>query len=375
MHALLLSLLISAVNPAQATTSETDAAAVFMPEPAEAAAARFPPSPEQVLQLPPELSAALRDRFKSGRQLLYGRGLDLLVDFLFQPEGLGMRYRHDATYTVAEAWSTREANCLTFTLLTVALARELGYSAYAQEISDTVAWRQDGNTVFRTHHINAGVNLQGRRFTIDVASDEVIARDPPVQIGDSRLLAHYYNNRAVELMSEGALQAAESFAKMALKLEPDSASSWSNLGVIHLRQGDAAAAERDYKRAVSLDPKHLGALLNLAAQYRRSDQRVLAERIESQLRSLQNRDPFYHFLLAKELENAGNARAAARHYRDAIRLYRYEHRFYYGLARVYLTLDQPNRARRALSAAQRISEGASKDLYQAKLDILRERGS
>ena len=132
---------------------------------------------------------------------------------------------------------TREANCLTFTLLTVALARASGLRAYGQQIARSLAWRREGNTIYRTIHVNAGVRIGARPLTIDVAWDRVITGDPPEPISDQRLLAHYYNNRTVELADAGDLASARAHAALSLTLDPRHATSWSNAGAVASRAG------------------------------------------------------------------------------------------------------------------------------------------
>lgn len=329
-----------------------------------------PPHPEQVLAVPD----ALRRQFHA--QVIARGGppaerLDRLVHFLFEPGGLGMAYREDATYTVAQAYETRQANCLTFTLLAVALAREAGLDAYGQQIEETLAWRQEANTIYRTNHVNAGVRIRQRRLTLDVASDLIIARAPPLPIRDERLLAHYYNNRAAELMAQQRLSEGLAYAQRSLALDPGYATSWSNAGVLYLRSGDAAHAERSYQQALQLQPLHPGALFNLVSYYRRNGEASQAARLQQKLETVQSRDPFHHFLLATEYERKGDLVRAAKHYRRAIRLYPDEHRFHFGLARAYFQRGDTRRAGKALARARELSEGGTRQLYQAKLDILR----
>jgi Flp pilus assembly protein TadD len=139
--------------------------------------------------------------------------------------------------------------------------------------------------------------------------------------------------------------------------------------------GDSSAADRDYRRALELDPKHPGALFNLAAQYRRNGDTASALALEQRVRAIQRSDPFHYFVRALELEQQGELRESLRHYRRAIRLHGLEHRFYFGLARVYMALDQPRRAGRALLLARELSQGGSRERYQAKLDSLRRPGA
>jgi tetratricopeptide (TPR) repeat protein len=330
-----------------------------------------PPSPEQVLAIPAELRAKFQ-RQVVNQSPSPARRLNLLVDFLFDDDGLAMEYAYDATHTVEQAYRTRKANCLTFTLLAVALAREAGLEAYGQDIDDTLVWRQEQSTIYRTTHVNAGILIKRQRYSVDVAWDSVIARNPPERIPDQRLLAHFYNNRVAELMALEQMEAAAAYAAISLRLDPGYATSWSNTGVLHMRMGNKVAAERDYRRALELEPKHAGALFNMVGFYRRIGDQELADEYQQRLEKARLRDPFHQFLLAADYERHGDYARAAEHYRNAIRLHDAEHRFYFGLARAYLQLGQARRAGRALNRAQELSNGSTQALYQAKLDNLRQ---
>ncbi len=344
--------------------------AVLMASAPVAAPEAEPPAREQIMAVPPELQARLRDEVVANRPRGQAR-LQRLVEFMFEPEGLGMTYRDDATHTVEQAYATRAANCLSFTLLFVALARLAGLEASPQEIEDALAWHQRGTIVYRTNHVNAVVRLHGRRFTVDVAGDAVIVRHPPTLVSDERLLALYYNNQAAELLAQGRSKAAMNHMAIALELAPD-ASLWSNAGVLYLRSGDAAAAERAYARALALNPEHAGALLNMMILSQRSGDHGREAELRRRLEPLQRRDPFHQFLLAVDFEKQGDYRRAVEYYKRTIRLYPDEHRFYSGLASAYVQLGEIRHASRALARALALSKGAAHDLYQANLDSLRK---
>ncbi|HEY1034137.1 MAG TPA: tetratricopeptide repeat protein [Pseudoxanthomonas sp.] len=329
-----------------------------------------PPPPNDVLAIPEPLRQQFREQVLDHTRQPNAR-LERLVDFLFSPQGLGMRYEPDANHTVAEAYATRQANCMSFTLLTVALAREAGLDAYAQQVEETLAWRQDHNTLYRTQHVNAGVRIRERRFTVDVAWNEVITRKPPEPIRDERLIAHYFNNRAAQLLEQGDLKDALRHAEIALELDPGYATTWSNTGVMYLRDGDAARAELAYRHALDLDPDNAGALFNLVTFYLRAGDADAARPLQKRLDDVQARDPFHHFLVAAGFERDGDLERAAEHYRKAIRLYDGEHRFHFGLARVYFQQGDHPRASRELARARELSQGDTRALYQAKLETLR----
>ena len=341
-----------------------------------ATAALAVPSPAQILALPEPLRVEWHARVRTGEHREATR-LQQLVDYLFAapPAGLGMQYQPDATYTVAEAYAARRANCLSFTLLTVALAREAGLTAYGQEIAETLAWRKIDQTIYRSNHVNAGVRVRRQRLTVDVAWDEVIATEPPRAIDDARLFAHYYNNRAIELMQAGALAAAITYGEASLAQDAHFATSWSTLGVLHRHAGNEARARRDFEQALALDPAHPGALSNLAMQFRRDGDPARAEALLARLEMLQSRDPLHQFMQAMDAEQRGDFERAADHYRRAIRLHDGEHSFHFGLARAYLQLGRTRAATRELERARALSDGDQKQRYAAKLEKLRGGGS
>jgi tetratricopeptide (TPR) repeat protein len=332
---------------------------------------RLAPAAESLLAIPADLRDLLRERVGRAGERSQRLLLDALARFLFEADGLSMRYRPDASHSVSQAFETREANCLGFTLLSIALARELGLEAYGQEVEGGISWRREGETVFRTQHINAGVRAGGERFSIDVASNEVIALAPPKTIGDSRLLAHYYNNRLAELLAAGALEAAAAHARIGLRLDPANAALISNIGVLRNRQGRVAEAEAAWLQALDIDPGHAAALTNLSSLYGRQGDASRAARFEQRLRAVQAQDPFHQFMLGLQFEAQGDWRRAAQRFRRAIRLHPHEHRFHFGLARAYLADGADARAARALQHAQQLSDGDTRGAYAAKLEALR----
>lgn len=329
------------------------------------------PDREHVMALPPPLRLRLKTEVV-GPARTDSERLQRLVDFMIAEHGLGMQYQGDATYTVEQAFATRKGNCLTFTLLFVALAREAGLQAYAQEIDSTLAWQQQDNTLYLANHINAGVSAGGKLFTVDVSGDSLILRHPPQRVSDLHLLADYYNNRAAELMAQGEAPVAARYMRTAIELDPDYASSWNNAGVLHLRSGELDAAQSAYTRALQLDPVNAAALFNMAGLYRQTGDHPREAAFRRRLEQVQSKDPFHQFLLAVEDEQRGDFAQAVTHYQRAIRLHGDEHRFYSRLAHAYLQLGDLHRAARALAHAVALSDDATRPEYQAKLDSLRQ---
>ena len=345
-------------------------AALALPAPLAAPEAA-PPPPEQVMAVPPPLRKLLQAEVIDPARGDLDR-LQRLVRFMGDGErGLGLQYREDATYTVAEAYLNRQANCVTYTLMFLALAHLAGLEAYPQEIEETLSWQQLDDIVYRSNHVNVRVRVGRKRYLVDVGGEFVIGRHPAKRISMQRALAQYYNNRAVMLLSGQRLPAALAHADIALELDPGYPTTWSNTGVLRLRSGDRAGADRAYATALRLDPDNASALFNLVGLYQRSGDRGREALFRKRLEKVERSDPFHQFLLAMEYEKQGDGARATKYYLRAIQLHGHEHRFYSGLARAYLLDGDPRRARHALERAlSLVRDEPTRASYQARLEQL-----
>jgi len=362
-----------AIAPGVATPSPPGPAATAPPS-IELVAPAPPPSAGEVFSIPPALREALHEQVIVPGGNSDQQRLTRLMRFLFDPAGLGMAYQHDADHTVSEAWQTRKANCLSFTLLTIALAREAGIDAFGQEIPRILSWYREGDTLYFSNHVNTGLRAGGQRYTIDVASDSILSGDPPRQIKDSRLLAILYTNRAAGLLGRGRHAQAGEYMAAAFQADDTYPAAWNNAGVLALRTGRQDDAERHFRRTLDLDAAHEGALMNLAALHASRGERSKELQLRRRIDRIQGRNPFHHFLLATEDETQGNYARAAKGYRRAIALYDGEHQFHYGLARAYLHLGEHRKAGDALRRAQSVAGRSTAQRYQAKLDQLARKG-
>ena len=352
------------------------AAALALPTPV---GGNTPPGREQIMAVPPELQTLVEERVNAPGRSQSKRMRRLIELMSTSPDGMRLDYRDDATLTVEQAFQNHQANCLTYTLVFLALAKQAGLNAYPQEIDETLAWQQHEDIVYRSNHVNAAVNIGGNRFVVDVGSRFVIPRSPAHPISENRLLAQYYNNRAAQLMTLEDLPAALAHADIAIELDPRYATSWSNTGVLRLHSGDPLGAEQAYLTALSLTPENSSALFNLVSLYKRNGDHKLEAQYQGRLDKIQSKDPFHQYLLAVELEKRGQYAQAIQRYKRAIRLYGDEHRFYYGLSRVYTQAGNTFRAKRALQRALELVTTREEDeltiiQYRTMLDDLRATG-
>ncbi len=341
-----------------------------------------PPPADQVLAIPEELREAFRARVLSTTNMPELK-LRRMVDFMFDKGGLNLQYRADATNTVAEAYRTREVNCLSFTMMAVALAREAGMKAQGQQIDRVLAWNLVGDVVMQSLHANAVVSIEDRNlqvkgdrdFVLDIASSGLYTQDYIVhgfKVQDDRLLASFYGNRAMDLLAKGHLSEAKAWLDKALEFDPEEAVLWNNAGVLSQRMGDDDAAETRFLHAASRNPRLMSVLNNLVALYVGRGDATRATYWKERAEHVLRRDPFYQFSMAERSAGAGDYENAVRYYRRAISLDKRERLFHFGLARAYTHLGDLGGAARELDAAVKLSTGdVDRQRFQAKLDALR----
>lgn len=330
------------------------------------------PTPEQILAIPPDMRAMLKRRVIDPGYSREQR-LQRLVHMIFDEDGMHLLYDPYATQTLTETWQTQRANCLSFTLMFVTLARAAGIDARVQEVAQVVTWHQDQGAIYNIGHVNVGVNLDGRIALVDLDRNVLYDRYGPHRIDQQRALAHFYNNRGAMRMSDGDTALARAYYRAALAQDPAFVAGWNNLGVLEARSGNLAEAERAYRTALQLQPRNAASLTNASALYRRLGDTRQAGLLARRLQQVQRSDPFVQFRLGNEAEQRHDYPEAIRAYRRAIRLYGTAHPFHFGLARAYFLDGDIGRASAEMARARDLA-GSNADLvkaqYQAKLDSL-----
>lgn len=341
------------------------------PAPLAAEAVRAPRHRgDAILALPDPLRRRLHDEVLIGVDTPDARFVALLR-FLHDPDGLAMRYADDATLTVAEAAQAREANCVTFTLLFLALAREAGLDAEPMRIRRILSWRRDGATVYLDSHVFARVRIGRRAHAVDFAVEPVLPGEPPEAIDDARLLGLYWNNLAMDRLADGDTVQASALLQRALALEPAYPPYLSNAGVIALRAGDPGGAARAYASALARAPEDAGALFNSVALARRMGDTPHAEALQRRLERVQRRDPLQQILQGMAREREGRPDEALIHYRRAVRLRDDEPRFHAALARACTAAGDGRCADRAWSRAIALASGALREDYRREREAAR----
>lgn len=329
------------------------------------------PAAGLVMALPAELRESFRKDVVEATQFPEAR-LQRLIEFVFDKNGLGITYKADATLTITEAVEKRTANCMTSTMLVVALAREAGLKAQGQLVESVPVWGAQGELAVQSRHANAIVDVGGgRRFVVDVDASGAEATDALQPVEDARLLASYYGNRAAEFMLEGRYEEAKTWQDVAIKHGPGDVALWNNAGVLSLRMGQPGQAEAWFLKVVQMVPDHVSALSNLVDFYRRQGDMKQMLAWQTKSKRVLRKAPYYQYQLGWQSEKGGRTKEAARYYRQAVHLVPQEHRFHWALARTYFSLGHASKAERELAEARLLAEGPVRAGYERKLAALR----
>jgi tetratricopeptide (TPR) repeat protein len=242
-----------------------------------------------------------------------------LLQALLSERGLKLEYAAGFTGTVGEVFDTGKANCLGFTHLFVAMARQLGEPVYYLKIDDIYSYTQEGDLVISSGHVTAASGYGDNHRILEFTQLDVDYRQVR-PIPDLTAIALYYSNRAGELLRVGRAGEGLRYADIAVRLEPELLDGWINLGVIRRRLGDLPGAEEAYRRALEADHEAPITYQNLAALYSHQGNYTAAKEVLALADQRSNRNPYTYLDLGDFSLRQGDLDAAERFYRRALRL-------------------------------------------------------
>ena len=182
-------------------------------------------------------------------------------------------YDADKTYNAADTFSYKAGNCLSYTNMFLAMARETGLHAYYQIVRVPPSWDADSGYLIRYTHINVlvkGVKLDkfgGGEFTVDFNSVHPEPDYHRKTVSDQYAESLFHANRSVNLIRAG--QPREGFANLrrAIELVPNNPDLWINLGAFYGKRGQYQAAIDTYNVALNIDSGNKGAISGLSRAY------------------------------------------------------------------------------------------------------------
>jgi Flp pilus assembly protein TadD len=252
-----------------------------------------------------------------------------LLSAMIESGLMSLDYDDAKTKTARQTFQDRVGNCMSFTALFVALAREADLDVTFQTVEVPPIWYADSDLVILNNHVNALIKQNfGSRVVVDFNVTELKGDYETREVSDEYALALYYNNVAMDALRKGDLERSFRLLKKSIETYPNIAGNWANLGVIYSRSNEDDYAIAAYMKALELDAKHRPSLTNLASIYRVRGDGERAEYFARQVRRYQDQNPYYHYYHALAAYNNGDLETAEQRLSRAIDLKDTEHKFF-----------------------------------------------
>jgi tetratricopeptide (TPR) repeat protein len=305
-----------------------------------------------------------------------------LIAALESKAKLKLEYNATITRTAAEAFDARAGNCLSLTVMTAALAQELGLSVSFHRVLAEPLWTRSGDLLFASGHVNIaiGAPLGADRSTfgglkgivVDFMPGADLKHQRSQQISERTVTAMYLNNRAAETLHGGQLDEAYWWARGAVMADSRFLEAVNTLGVIYSQHGNPAQAERAFRHVLAIESENVSAMANLVRVLERSGRQAESVALAERLRRIEPLPPFHFFDLGVAALARGDFAKARDLFQQELRRNAYYHEVHFGLAMAYYGLGDVAAAREHLATAQETSTNRDQqDRYAGKLAWLR----
>lgn len=299
--------------------------------------------------------------------------LERLFDAVKYHPAIQTEYDANATLTAQQVFETGRGNCLAFSSMFVAMAREVGLPAYFQEVDVPPTWEQvTDNTVAQYRHVNVGIKFPGGDRVVDFRMDRYKESYPRRRISDREAAAHYYSNVGMENLVAGNLAGAFMRMKLAIENAPEQPDFWTNMGIIQRRLGNPELAETSYLRALYLDKYNYSAMSNLSILYDDQHKYELAKRLRELSDQSKLKNPYYRYALAQNAYRSGDYDDALQLLDYAVRRRSHEHKFYFLRGLSLQALGHSDEAisdvKKAIKLTDKEYEESTIERYQHQLD-------
>jgi tetratricopeptide (TPR) repeat protein len=293
---------------------------------------------------------------------LQGR-LKYLVDTVVINKQRPFAYVSNST-VASQTWRTRAGDCLSLTVLTYAMARELGLPATLQELDLYPVFDRRAGVDYRVGHVNVYVERPKGLYETHVLGHSrgvVIDFEPTydsARIGNALssqgILARYYNNLGAQYLASQDHPRAYAHFKAAVQADPQFSAARTNLAGLYLMRGFSALAERVLTETVHHTENSDGALVALHRLLQQQGRSQEAAQYQAMLEARQKLAPYYWIRQGVDQLQARNFRQAVDALEKAQSLttgFSEVHRY---LALAYLQSGKPDKAQEQIATLARI---------------------
>ena len=289
------------------------------------------------------------------KDMAHGRKAWNLAYAALDPILLNFDYDPSLTLTAADTFNRRAGNCLSFSNMFIAMAREAGLKAWFQEVKLPPEWSSVNETFLVSMHVNAVVQDARSEYVVDVSGAKRAKWVRIRKLSDAEAEAQYYNNHGADALVNNDLARAFAYMKKAIRIAPDTSYIWSNLGVVYNRNGQVEDAKQAYQVALKINPAEMVALNNLHTVYVQEGDQVQARKLSSRVERHRLKNPYYLHRLSSQALDERRYEDAIALLKRAIKLNKEEYRFHFTLAHSLFLNGEKDAALRSLGQAKQLA--------------------
>ena len=307
-----------------------------------------------------------------------------LIDNLLQSNYSAFDYDNSFTRTASQTFDSKEGNCLSMVILSVAMAKHFDIKYRIFDVKTAPIWDRNGGLFLVNGHINIQLEntnynsqhsvyefLQSRYLTLDFLPTQTRRSLAKKQIGESELAGMYFVNLAADAMVKKDWNSAYWLLKESIVHAPNVGAAWNSLAVLYRHNGYDKLAERVYKYALSLSPEDTNVVANLAILLSAQGRYQELFEYQRQIDLAELKNPYRYYDQGREAYVVNDFYRALRLYKKAIKLSPHVDQFYFGLYQTYMALDKQHLAIKNLKIAQEKSSRLNDRLrYRSKLALL-----
>jgi tetratricopeptide (TPR) repeat protein len=303
--------------------------------------------------------------------------IQALVQHIFSRSDLNLLYRAEANTVANQTFRNRAANCLSMSIMTYALANELGFSVRFQDIEIPEYWTIREGQSLLNGHINLQILPSSSRkrtqfltqgFEVAQATQEHF---PKTLLKLNQVVAMFHNNNGGDALLKKDYVKAYAYFRSAFMQSPDLSSVLTNLGYLYRLIGQYELAEKTYLWAIKKNKENLTAWRNLSYLYRYMGHDEKANNIVSRVTRQRSKNPFFHINRGDKAFDKQQWQIALGHYQRALKLDKRNHEVFFGLGKTYFKLGDVKRSYHYLKLAKKKSRTEQQQaVYQRQIDML-----
>ncbi|HEX7641346.1 MAG TPA: hypothetical protein VF472_03945 [Burkholderiaceae bacterium] len=335
-------------------------------------------SPDDIFALSPDMRRFLDTQI--ARRVSTEGKVPALIDALFDKSVIKFSYNANETANAAGVFASHSGNCLSYTIMTAAFAKEMHVPVQFHVATYADVWDRNNDTDFLIGHVNLTLGANYKKASDQQAQlvDFTALNDAHGQwlddIGEDVIVSMYLNNRAAEAMAKGRIDEAYWWARAATQSSPSFLAAYNTLGVIYMNHHNPAMAQRVFERVLEREPENVLALSNDSLALKAQGRTAEAAAVAARLAQIQPNPPFYYFTLGVHAMQQRDYKTAKMEFTKEVNRASYNHQFHFWLALADYNLGEFDETKKQLTYAMENSPNDQQhDLYAAKLAALRQK--